>query len=233
MSLANLKSLARRFARVDDSVVSRVDDLPLLTSDETIAILDAIKEHSKRYPRVRSIELPAPATWDVALSAVSGWGPDHKVESVRHCLNSQEWIEIEAKDLWTYQAPNGSYQLRFLCAPPTAAFWLSYSMPHVLTNSQDTFSDERPGEIEAVCHLAAANILRMAANSAQRQYKSNLGAESANTEQQAPNYAARSREERQEYLNRLSQAETGNGFVDWGYPSAGREELFWRPSRYR
>ncbi|TXH55413.1 MAG: hypothetical protein E6Q97_08870 [Desulfurellales bacterium] len=233
MSLASLKLLARQFAQVSDSVVSQFDN-GNVQSGETIAILDAVREYSQANPRNRTIAATL-SGFEVDLATlVPEWSADtHRVQRVWWPTDLQGRYEVQPSDYWLFQKPDGTNWIRFTVSAPTSTCWIDYSAPHQLDDTTDTLSSECPSKVEAVCHLAASNILRMAANYYARQHSTSITADTVNSEQQSLNYANRAKDERAIYEGRQQSIPSGSGFVDWGYPANGQTELFWRTRRYR
>lgn len=233
MSLASLKLMARQFAQVPESVVSQIDASPL-QSGETVGLLDAVREYSQANPRIKTVASTV-SGFEISLSViVTGWSSDtHRVNRIWWPTDLQGRYEVQPSDYWLFEKPDGTSWVRFTVASPTTECWIEYSCPHVVSSTEDTLSAECPGKVEAVCHLAASNILRMAANYFARQHSNSIVADTVNSEQQSLNYANRAKDERAIYEGRQQSIPSGSGFVDWGYPAPGNSELFWRTRRYR
>lgn len=239
MSLSTLKSRARTFARLPDSLVSQVDTGASganLDSEETLALLDAVRRYSAVRPRRLVAAGSAVSGYDQALSTlVSGWQEDtHQVLSVWYPVAQQERREMQASDWVVYQKPDGTWHLRFLVDIPSQSWYLDYSAPHVLTEATDTLSSAAPLDVDAVCHLAASLMLQQAANYYSRQGSTTLSADTVSTENQSRNYSMRAKEERAAYDEHIAgRPRPTQALVDWGRPANGQSDRFWRSRRYQ
>jgi hypothetical protein len=240
MSLALLKTKARAFARVDVAIVSQTDTGAggaNLDSQETLAILDALKQYSLHRPRRLSIQGAAITTgYDQDLSTfVSGWTPDsHQVVAIWFPTDAKERNELQGSDWVTYNNPATGDALRFLTDVPGVDWWMDYTAPHVANTTEDTLSAEAPGDVDAFCHLAASMILQQAANHYARQSSSTISVDAVQTDKQSQNYAQRAKEERQLFLDHVAmKAKTGSVRVDWGRPAKGQADRLWHNRRYQ
>lgn len=240
MSLASLKSKVRAFAQVESGIVSQSDTGDggaNLDSGETLALLDALTAYNLARPRQLVVSGSAIASgYDQALtSLVAAWAGDtHRALTVWFPLDGQERNEMLPADWQVYQKPDGSWHVRFIGDVPSEPWYLDFTAPHVVDTVTDTLSSEAPLDVDAVCHLAASNVLQMAANKLAKQSSTSLSADTISAENQSRNYAMRAKEEREKFTAHMaSRAGSSQGMVDWGRPAAGQADRFWRGRRYQ
>lgn len=231
MSLQDLKQMARQFAKVSSNVVSQLDALPSVVSDETLAVRDALRTYTKVRPLVVVVDLTATGDYELSLSAISGYHPDtHQVLSVSWPIGIQDQHAISGNEITVYQKSGGTWWLRFNCRTPDSTVSVELAKPH----DENLMAANAPADIEAICHLAAANILRIAANFYASQHSSNIAADISNSEQQSVNYAMRAKDEEKKFWDYLGQRrQTSSARANLGLPRRNEPDLFWNTRRGR
>lgn len=221
MSLTSLKSKVRAFAQVESGIVSQSDTGvggANLDSGETLALLDAIAAYNLARPRHLVVSGSAIVSgYDQALtSLVAAWAGDtHRALTVWYPLDGQSRSEMLSSDWQVYQKPDGSWHIRFAVDVPSESWYLDYSAPHVVDTGTDTLSSGAPLDVDAVCHLAASNVLQMAANKLAKQSSTSLSADTIGAENQSRNYAMRAKDERDKFTAHMAnRAGPSQGMVD-------------------
>lgn len=207
-----------------------------MDSAESVCILDAVKTYGLTRPRPRSATYTlATGAYEVKITtAVSGWSPDtHVIRRVWFPINQQGQYQQRPMEWDLYLSGDGYWYLKFLVWPPTGAFTVEYGQSHVLDlTPTDSILSEAPGDFDACCHLAASNVLRIAANSYAPQYNTTLGADSSNTSEQSKNYALRAKDEAAKFREHMDLRPTApSERVTWGYNRGGNRDRFWNPRR--
>lgn len=231
--VTNWQPKVRGMAKVDDTVVKQGAD-----KEEGEAVRNAVSSYSKLRPRKLTYKGEAPASDTIILeSLVEGWLP--ATHSLANVYTPDRRTKVDGNELDTYVNEDGK-EVLWLASQPTGELWLEFTAPHVVTDQPDTdtVSAEAPGDLHAICHLAASYILMMAANEWTKIARSSISADAINYDQLAAKAKVQADAERAEYNRHMGIVESGSGSaggtsttpysgrVDWDSRTTGGSDRF-------
>jgi hypothetical protein len=179
-------------------------EFPLGEPEKIKAIVQALDEHSKHRPVIKTEDESGTGSYDYAISLLQYWSEgfsdirqiEYPVDATRRTPNILEG------DAWQiYEKPAGGY-IRFLASNPSAveSFRVSYTAPHTCTDVACTVA---AGDDEAVQMLAAAYFCDMLSTYFAQTQDSTIMADSVDHKNKSRDYAARAKQQRSLYASHM------------------------------
>ena len=178
--------------------------IPLVSSDEELAIDMALMAYSKHRPRIVVEDVTGDGGFDYTLADLAAWSDGFSViRTVEYPVDDDdETPDILQDDDWVVYAKPAGDVLRFLTGSPlaTETFRVTYTAIHAFTATACTVKafDEK-----AVQSLASAIFCEMLATYFAQNQDSTISADSVDQRSKASEYAARAKAYRKLYTDHI------------------------------
>lgn len=197
------------------------DESTRLTEDEKLAAISvALRRYGRDRPRRKVVDVTSAGGDSLPLPA--GWESESELLFAEYPIGN---VPPDALSCSIYTTPAGDLLRLGGYLSPGEVVRLSFSVAHVLSDSQDTIPS---GHHEALACYAAAWLLEQLAAAAINDGESTIGADTTDRRTKAQEYASRAKTLRARYTETMG----GGAGAAGSLPTAGGQTVAW-PSRQR